>query len=314
MTLYRPLISDGNTRMREATTSEYNAMLTRIAYLYEQNPTVTLSVVASGGNISPAMRDRRYYTGTSQDTGDAAFGTATNPVVVNDITYDKISQTVTAETLPTYSLKPVRMDGNSGVREISQQDVIDTYIAPVIDNMIAYTTAPAGYAAGSYFISTAASEANATQLGIVYTDTRSVGFGSYPLLTGSGQQFFDVNTINTYYLHKVNSVSASFRTPLIVDGTAGLRHMTTAEFETYFEQLIRYCIYNETGQRLRYNVNGSGGTVQGSVMVDSFYEGSTQVDRVTDPSDTDPNDYISQLQPSGTINTDTTYSLKLERT
>ena len=49
-------------------------------------------------------------------------------------------------------------------------------------------------------------------------------------------------------------------------------------------------------------------------MVDSFYEGSTQVDRVTDPSDTDTNDYISQLQPSGTINTDTTYSLKLERT
>jgi hypothetical protein len=318
MTAYRPLVSDNNIRIKECTSGEYDQMLQQIAYLYSQNPTVQLSVVASGGNISPAMVDRRYYTGTSQDTGNAAFGTATNPTVVNDVTYDKITQTVTAAAKPAYSLKPVRVDGSVGVIEMTEQDVIDTYIAPVVTNILAASTASAGMAGGGYFISTTASVSNATNLGTVYIDTRSVGTGAYPLLTNSsGEQFFDTSTINEYRLQRADGVTTSCRTPLIVDGTSGLKHMTVSEFDTYFAALIRHCIYDQSGQTLRYNVgtNGSGsGTVQGSVMTDTQLTGSTQVDRVTDAGDTDPNDYMSQLQPSGTPSTHNYYELKLERT
>lgn len=313
MAVYRPLISDGNTRVREATNSEYQKILRQIGYLYYSNPTVSLVVVSSNGSISPQMRDRRYYTGTSQDTGNTAFGTATSPVVVNDVTYDKIQQSFdTTETKPTYTLKPVRPDGNSGVIEISEQDVIDTYIDPVVSGMVTGSSFTA-LAAGSYRISTTNIESNQDNLGIVYTDTRSVGFGNYPTLTGAGQQFTNTNTINTYYLKRIMGFAQTYRTPLIIDGTTGLRHMTTTEFDTYFQRLIRHYIYAEPGYRLRFNINGSG-TTKGSVMTDTFYEGSSQRDRLTDPGDTNPDDYISQLQPSGTINTDTTYSLKVERT
>lgn len=314
MAVYRPLISDGNTRVREATNSEYQKILRQIGYLYYSNPTVSLVVVSSNGSISPQMRDRRYYTGTSQNLSNTSFGTATNPVVVNDVIYDKIQQSFdTTETKPAYALKPVRPDGNSGVIEISEQDVIDTYIDPVVSGMVTGSNF-AGLAAGSYRISTTNVESNQDNLGIVYTDTRSVGFGNYPTLTGTGgQQFTNTNTINTYYLKRVMGFAQSYRTPLIIDGTAGLRHMTTTEFDTYFQRLIRHYIYAEPGYMLRFNINGSG-TTKGSVMTDTFYEGSSQANRVTDPSDTDPNDYISQLQPSGTINTSTTYSLKVERT
>ena len=318
MTAYRPLVSDNNVRIKECTSGEYAQMHQQIAYLYSQNPTVELSVVASGGNISPTMIDRRYYTGTSQDTGNANFGTATNPTVANDVTYDKISQTVTAATKPAYTLKPVRVDGNVGVIEMTEEDVIDTFIAPVVTNMLSASTAAAGAAGGAYFISTTRSVSNATNLGTVYIDTRSVGTGAYPTLTSSsGEQFTNTNTVNNYRLQKANGITVACRTPLIIDGTSGLKHMTVSEFNTYFSALIRYCIYGEAGQTLRYNVgtNGSGnGTVQGSVMTDTQLTGSTQVDRVVDPGDANPNDYMSQLQPSGSPSTHNYYQLKLERT
>ena len=313
MAVYRPLVSDNNIRIKECTSSEYQNQLRQIGYLYYSNPTVSLVVVSSGGSISPQMRDRRYFTGTSQDLSDTAFGTATDPVVVDDVFYDKIQQSFdTTETKPAYTLKPVRVDGNNGVHEMTEQDVVDTFIDPVVSGMVTGSSFT-NLAAGSYRISTTNIESNQDNLGIVYTDTRSVGFGNYPLLTGSSQQFTNTNTINTYYLKRIMGFAQSYRTPLIIDGTVGLRHMTTTEFDTYFQRLIRHYIYAEPGYMLRFNINGSG-TTRGSVMTDTFYEGSTQADRVTDPGATNPNEYISQLQPSGTINTDTTYSLKVERT
>tara|TARA_A100001035_G_scaffold253608_1_gene226875 strand:- start:3152 stop:4105 length:954 start_codon:yes stop_codon:yes gene_type:complete len=317
MAVYRPLISDGNTKVREATNSEYQKILRQIGYLYYSNPTVSLVVVSSGGSISPQMRDRRYFTGASVDTGDTQyneFNVTVPPVVEDDVFYDKIQQSFdTTETKPAYALKPVRPDGNNGVIEISEQDVIDTYIDPVVSGMVTGSSFT-NLAAGSYRISTTNIESNQDNLGIVYTDTRSVGFGAYPQLTGTGgQQFTNTNTVNTYYLKRVMGFAQTYRTPLIIDGTTGLRHMTTTEFDTYFQRLIRHYIYAEPGYMLRFNINGSG-TTRGSVMIDTFFESSTEAQRVTDGSDTDPNDYISQMQPSGTFNTDTTYSLKVERT
>lgn len=316
MTVYRPLVSDNNIRIKECTSSEYQKQLRQIGYLYYSNPTVSLVVVSSGGSISPQMRDRRYFTGSSVDTGDTdynEFSVTVPPVVEDDVFYDKIQQSFdTTETKPAYTLKPVRVDGNNGVHEMTEQDVVDTFIDPVVSGMVTGNNF-VGLAAGSYRISTTNVESNQDNLGIVYTDTRSVGHGAYPQLTGSSQQFTNVNTVNTYYLKRIMGFAQTYRTPLIIDGTVGLRHMTTTEFDTYFQRLIRHYIYAEPGYMLRFNINGSG-TTKGSVMTDTFYESSTEAQRVTDPGDTDPDDYISQMQPSGTINVNTTYSLKVERT
>ena len=62
----RALIEDGSTRIREMTLAEHNAMLSRITYLYQQGTVpVELSVVSSGGNITPNMTDTRYKSGTA---------------------------------------------------------------------------------------------------------------------------------------------------------------------------------------------------------------------------------------------------------
>ena len=74
----RAFIEDGSTRIRHTTSAEHNAMLSRIAWLYQQGTVpVTLSVVSNNGNISPQMTDTRYRSGTAaRDTsGDGAAPT-----------------------------------------------------------------------------------------------------------------------------------------------------------------------------------------------------------------------------------------------
>src|SRR5210317_2244129 len=128
MTAYRPLVSDNNIRIKECTTSEYELMLQQIAYLYSQNPSVELSVVASGGNISPSMTDTRYRSGVGLAGTASAYPTElqTDEPELLTFVYDKIDQSVTAVAKPTYFPKPVRVAAD-GLTEMTEQDVVDTF-------------------------------------------------------------------------------------------------------------------------------------------------------------------------------------------
>lgn len=317
MTAYRPLVSDNNIRIKECTSNEYDLMLQQIAYLYSQNPTVELSVVASGGNISPTMEDTRLRSGGFL-TGVSAFPaeTSTDEPVEVTVTYDKISQSTTSATKPSYTIKPVRVDTN-GVTEMTEDDIIDTFISPVVDAMVGANTTDV-IAAGAYYISTSASIAGSTNLGSVYTDTKADLTAFQSNLIGNSSFQDHPVTVADFSLFQIDGVaSAGWRGPLVVDYVAndrnnptGLRHMTSSEFDTYFQPLIRYAIYGLTGQTLRYNVDGSG-TTQGTAMTNSVLSGGNG-NYQTRYVNTD--DYRAQEFPDGTLITANTYELKLERT
>ena len=316
MAVYRPIVSDGNKRIKECTTTTLNNMYQRIAYLYVQNPTVLVSVVSSGGNISPTMTDERYKSGTAKRNTSGAWPAVTTfptesqtgePQLLT-FTYDKINQTTSNHaTAPNYTLKPVRRDG-TGVREMTETDVIDTFIDPVVDNIETGTTS--ALAAGAYFINTATSLSNCTNLGTVYTDTKANIAGYLAANIGVANTTQDVFTSTNYQLFRNNGVSVQDRTPLIVDGTKGLRHMTWSEFDNYFQPLIQAYIYGESGYTLRYNVDGSG-TTKGSAMVNNVLQNVTgNFTTVKATAD----DYRAQEFPNGTNSTPDTYRLKVERT
>lgn len=326
MTAYRPLVSDNNIRIKECTSSEYDLMLQQIAYLYSQSPSVQLSVVASGGNISPSMTDTRYRSGTAARNTSGPWPAVTTypnesqtgePDTVTTL-YDKMSQNVTTVAKPTYSIKPVRVDTN-GVTEMTEQDVIDTFIDPVVDAMVGATTTNV-YAAGAYYISTSSSISGSTNLGTVYTDTKAnlAGYLASNIGTaGTQQDVFTSIDYNLFQIDGVTSVGGGWRGPLIVDYVAnnrnnptGLRHMTQAEFDTYFEPLIQHAIYGYTGMTLRYNVDGSG-TTQGSAMTNTVLSNVTGNFTIYAATG---DDYRAQEFPNGTLITANTYELKLERT
>ena len=181
MTVRRALVTKSDEAIKEYTDSDKDQIHKRIARCYADNPTVYLSVVSSSGNLSPVMNDTRYRSGpAAQSTGnqDAVNDGAAeypqdddtgDPEQIIENSYDKISQTRTDPGgHPSYydwAAKPVYMEYDNSIREMSFQDVMDTFIDPVVDKIqLSSTDARAG---GTFFISTATSHTNCSDLGIL---------------------------------------------------------------------------------------------------------------------------------------------------
>lgn len=324
MTVHRPVVTDNAQRIKECTKAELDGIHQRIAYLYAQNIVAQLSVVSSGGNISPTMTDTRYKSGTAKRNTSGNWPAVTTfpsesqtgePELVTT-TYDKVSQTVNDPgASPTYSIKPVYVDGNSGVREMTEADVIDTFIAPVVTNIENGTSG--GLAGGAYFLSTSSSISNCTNLGAIFTDTKANLSAYTSGQIGTANTYQDHFTSTNYNLFRNNGVNASYRRPLVIDYTtnnynnpAGLREMTNTEFGNYFEQQIQKYIYDETGYILRYNFDGTG-TTKGTAIVNNVLTGVTG--NYTTRKAT-ANDYRAQEFPNGTNQANTIHRLKVERT
>jgi len=346
MAVRLPLLTQDDEAIKEWTNADRDQVHKRIAYCYANNPSVYLSVVASNGNISPLMQDTRYKSGAvSVDTSGAwpdvtvypSEATTEEPQLVTT-TYDKVSQTRidpglnwgqtsypgAYETGP--GPKPVyyegRTNGNPGtdggysIREMSFQDILDTFIDPVVNNILTMTTDP--LAGGTHFISTATSITGCTDLGIIFTDTKAtVGDYSASLIGDDGTYQDHNEVVNNYRLYKNDGAEETYRLPLVIDYTsngvnapAGLREMTQAEFQAFFCPLIRQQIYNGTDNTLNYNFDGDG-TTKGTAIINKVLTGVTG-NYQTRAENAD--DYRAQEFPNGTLTTGNTYRLKLNRT
>ena len=338
MTVRRALVTKSDEAIKEYTDSDKDQIHKRIARCYADNPSVFLEVVALGGNLTPAMADTRYRSGPAKkstgnqdavDDGAAEYPQEADtgePEQIVEATYDKISQSrIDPGGHPSYydwAAKPVYMEHDNSIREMSFQDVMDTFIDPVVDKIqLNSTDARAG---GTFFISTATSHTNCTDLGVVFTDTvtdTSVGAGlSFdPAAIGTDDTYQEGTAIvqNTFRLFKNDGVLETYRLPLVIDKTsngrnnpAGLREMTQNEFHQLFCGLIRAQIYNGGGHTLEYNINGIG-TAKGTSMTNSELTGVTG-NYQTRFVGTD--DYRAQEFPNGTVAVVDTWTLRLNRT
>lgn len=334
-TAIRAFIEDGSTGIRDTTLAEHNAMLGRIAYLYQQAPSVELSVVASNGNISPNMTDTRYRSGTAARNTSGAWPAVTSyppesttgePQLVVGTTYDKIEQTINAPATflnsdyQSLNTKPIFMEADGSLREMSYTECLAYFAGPVIDAMMS-TSVNGVQAGGSYYISTSSSISGSTQIGLVFADTVANLAGYLPSNIGLAGSVQDVHTTTNYYLQRVDSNISSqgsgYRTPLMIDTSTnrkntptGLRHMTYAEFDALFAPLIKHAIYAAAGYTLRYNVNGNG-TRQGTQIANRQMIGvSGAYTKYAATAD----DYRAQEFPNGTIVVQDAFNLNLERT
>jgi len=309
MAVRRPLILTGSNDLIEMTDAQRDAVKDRCRYLYGANPSVTLSRVNSGGNVSPTMRDNRKTAGghlTSISSFPAESSTAEPGNVFVD--YDHINESVasTTVTADTNAIAfPVYYNG-SAIQTMSLTDLRDTFIFPAIDTLTGSAGQP-----GSFRIHTGTTLSGHTAVSTspVFTDTRA----NTALYSASGipESLDQPTVVSNYYLLSKDNISAPTMEEMLFvrNSDKNLQEYSQSAIDTILQNEIRHCAAAVAGTRIRYNVNGSG-TTQGTSMVDTRLDGSGNYQTRFVNAD----DYRAQEFPNGNPQTISVYTLRVNQT
>ena len=307
MAVRTPLYNNSGN-MQQMTTAMVTEIVKQTVYQYSTDPSVVLSVVSSGGNLT-GLSDTRLQAGSQSTSVTSAptEGTTAEPSTVT-VSYDKITSTSTGGSDTTDSGKtfPVYLDGLNNIQAMTKQDMLDTFIHPAIDLLSAASTTVDQ--AGTYQISTSSSVSGNTAVSgdAVFVDTRA-NTGAYT--SGSIPETLDQpTTINSYYLQRINGTDTSYTLPMIIDGSNHLQISPEATFETLLKNMVKYSAVNDSGFTISYSINGSGSN-RGSGMIDTRLNGSGNYQTRF----VNANDYRAQEFPNGTAQTINTYYLKIHK-
>ena len=299
--------------LQEMSTAMVDTIVDQIVYQYSLNPSVTLSVVSSGGSLD-AITDTRLQAGAAS-TNASAFpseATTAEPSVVT-VTYDKITETrasvtPTADTGKTW---PVYYTSSGNVQAMNLTDVKDTFLHPAIDLLTAGTTT--AQQAGTYHINTSSNVTGSTEVSAsataVYADTRA---DTSAYTSGGITETQDQpTTINSYYLHRINGSDNTFVEPVFIDSGDNIKEYLETDFESLMQEWIRYtAVSSSDGYSISYNVGSSGsGNTRGSGMADTRLNGSGNYQQRYVNTD----DYRAQEFPDGTPTTIATYYLRINK-
>lgn len=309
MAVRSPLKNDSGN-LKEMSSAEVNSIVDQIIYQYSLNPSVSLSVVSSGGNLG-SITDTRLQAGAMSQT-NSSFpdeSTTAEPSIVT-VNYDKISQSIasvspTADSGKTF---PAYYNASGNIQAMSLQDVKDTFLHPAIDLLTAATTT--SQQAGTYHISTALGVSGSTIVSAtpIFLDTRA---DTSAYTAGSIPETLDQpTTITNYYLQRVNGSDTSYTNPFFINAGNNLQEYAAADFKSLMQGWIRQTAATSTdGYKLDYNLGTSGtGNTRGSGMSDTRLNGSGnyQTVQVSD-------DYRAQEFPDGTPTSINTYYLRIRK-
>ena len=307
MAVRQPLFyNSGN--LQEMTTTQVAEIVDQVVYQYSLNPSVSLSVVSSGGSLG-TISDTRLQAGAA--TTDATnFDTEGETPNVSTVTvnYAKINQSTASITPTTDTGKtwPVYYTSAGAVRAMTLQDVKDTFLHPAIDLLTSASTTT--QQAGTYTISSSTSLAGATNVSTtpIFTDTRA-DVSAYTA-GGIGETQDQPTTITNFYLHKIDGSDTSYTTPMLIDGSNNIQIYPEATFESLMQEWVRYTAASSAdGYALSYSY--STGSNRGSGMADTKLDGSGSYQ--TRYVNTD--DYRTQEFPNGAPTTINTYYLKINK-
>jgi hypothetical protein len=293
-------LNSGNPK--EMSTTDLNNIKSRMAYLYFTHPSVTLSVVWSGGSLA-SMNDTRTLAGAGTSDATNYHTQAETPnVSTKTVTYDMIHQSTASLGAPadTSSRRfPIWQTGGN-IKAMTLQEMYDTFVGSAIDTIVAAqpykihttTTAPSGYTLVSDVPVFQDSQADISD----YTA------GGIPEATDQ----YETNT--RYWLHSKNGDSVSYSSrPMYITSSNHLKEYTEAEFDAILKEVIRYTTVNLASNKLRFYIGGSG-TTCGSSIVNKKYNSSTYQQRY---GGTD--DYRTQEFPAGSSVAVNTYYLKARK-
>ena len=319
MTVRTPLYWDGSG-IREMSSSDITAIKTRCLFLYGADPSVDLSRVSSGGNISPTMTDNRLKAGaatsssyqgpgTPSNTGDDYDALSPGGVSNVPITYDHISQTIESLSEPTDTNNRrnflYQISGN--IYAMTNTDMYDTFYTSVIDDLVDGNDRP-----GIYTVETSYDVTNMTRVSdsVVFKDTRANA--SAYTAGGIAETRDQPTTITNYYLHRVNQSIMTNSTisnqPLFIRTDGDLQQHQDTTLDVILTADIRYW----AAQKISYNINGSGNQV-GEPMKDTKLNSSVRRNRQIGSSGSPSTTYRSQVMPAGSPSDISTYTLKIVR-
>lgn len=272
MTDVRPLIND-NGNLREMSDTEKANMVTYCAELYRNNPTVTLSVVSSGGNLG-SFNDTRLTAGAvsigtgdndASDDGAAEYpqeSETQEPQVVT-VAFSRLEQTIDSSPIaPTDTddkLFPVYYDGTN-LKSMTLTDVYDTFIKDAI----------AEVAPDIYYIHNDSDLSGYSLVDTtpIFIDTgANVAQYSASSIPEAVDQPYDRDKF--YLLQKDFTVRDSAHPPARVQTGVGnnLRTFDDSDWRVLMEQTIRYASVNLSGSIIKYGIN-TGGTDCGAFYDD----------------------------------------------
>ena len=313
MAVRSPLKNDSGN-VKEMTSAEVDQIVDQIVYQYSLNPSVSLSVVSSGGSLG-TITDTRLQAGAMSQTNSSFPNEATTaePSVVTD-SYDKISQSIASVSPTADSGKtwPAFYNASGHIQAMDLDDVKDTFLHPAINLL---TSASIGtQQAGTYHISTTSSVSGSTLVSAtpVFLDTRAdtSAYSNAGLENASGEALDQPTTITSYYLQRIDGSNTSYLKPFYINAGNNLQEFATGTFESLVQGWIRRTAADSSdGFKLDYNLGVSGtGEIRGSGMGDTRLNGTGnyQTRQVSD-------DYRAQEFPDGTPTNINTYYLRIRK-
>ena len=312
MAVRKPLYNNSGN-LQEMTTAMVDEVIDQIIYQYSLAPSITLSVVGSGGNLG-TINDTRLQAGAQSTSATSApgEGTTAEPSVVT-VGQDKInlgSTTTTAVTDSDGKTFPVYLDTSNNIQSMNNQDMLDTFIHPAIDLLTGAGTT--SQQAGTYHVSSTTSVTGSTEVSgsntPIFIDTRA-DVSAYS--AGSIPETLDQpSTINNYYLQRIDGVDNTYTLPIKIRSDNDLQIYPEADFETMIQNMINDTAKNSSnGYKITYNLGGSGNS-RGSGMIDTRLDGSGNYQTRF----VNANDYRAQEFPNGTPQTITTTFLRITKT
>ena len=313
MAVRSPLKNDSGN-VKEMTSAEVDQIVDQIVYQYSLNPSVSLSVVSSGGSLG-TITDTRLQAGAMSQT-NSSFPTeaqTAEPSIVT-VNYDKVSQSIasvspTADTGTTF---PAFYNSGGNIQAMSLQDVKDTFLHPAIDLLTAATTT--SQQAGTYHISTTSSVSGSTIVSStpIFLDTRAdtSAYSNAGLESATGEQLDQPTTITSFYLQRVDGSDNAYTNPFYINAQNNLQEFAPNDFKSLLQGWIRKTAADSTdGYKITYNLGTSGsGNIRGSGMSDTRLNGTGnyQTRQVSD-------DYRAQEFPDGTPTSINTYYLRIRK-
>ena len=313
MAVRSPLKNDSGN-LKEMSSAEVTQIVNQIVYQYSLNPSVSLSVVSSGGSLG-TITDTRLQAGAMIQTNSSFPDEATTaePSIVT-VNYDKISQSIasvspTADSGKTF---PAYYNAGGNIQAMSLQDVKDTFLHPAVDLLTASTTT--SQQGGTYHISTSSGVSGSTIVSAtpIFLDTRAdtSAYSNAGLEDAAGEQLDQPTTITNFYLQQIDGSDTSYTNPFFINAGNNLQEFNATTFKSLMQGWIRQtAAASSDGYKLDYNLGVSGtGEIRGTGMSDTRLNGSGnyQTRQVSD-------DYRAQEFPDGTPTSINTYYLRVRK-
>lgn len=287
---------------------------------YWQDPSVTVDVVATNGNMD-GMVDRRYSAGVSSVT-NTGFA---NPQDVQpvDTTWDTLSENRGTESDDYLGLLeprffPMYVNADGDLQTMSQDDFYDTFIIPAYNDW--RNAGGAGnYSRGQYEIQEDGAEADDSELEEAsalpvfknsIADANYFSTATIPL--GSDEQRDEPVFQTTYKLYKRNTVAVSHPGSLYITLDGEIKELSAGSLAATFKRHFRVACLGINGRsELKYKIFNQADydaytaykRILGTGMVDTDLSSQTQRNRQVGDN------YYSQDVPSGVEETRETYYL-----